>query len=124
MSAASGLFNMVRTIGVGIGIALLIAFLSRGAQMHQSYLAGHIHAYNPELWRRAAVASASIIPGMPDGVAIGQPFLALVYGEVQRQALLMSFVDNFRLLAFMFFVLSPVVFFMRRPQAPGSVAAH
>jgi len=55
----------------------------------------------------------------------GKAFLALVYGEVQRQALLMSFVDDFRLIAWIFFILIPVVFLMRRPQIPGgSVAAH
>jgi DHA2 family multidrug resistance protein len=124
MGAASGLFNMVRTLGGGIGIALLVAFLSRGAQIHQSYLVGHIHNYNPELWSRFAIASSSASPGMTDSVTIGQPFLALVYGEVQRQALLMSFVDDFRILAFIFFLLSPVVFLMRRPQLPGGVAAH
>lgn len=123
MSAASGLFNMVRTIGGGIGIALLIAFLSRGTQIHQSYLVGHIHNYNPELWRRFALATSSASLGMTDSATIGTPFLSLVYGEVQRQALLMSFVDDFRIIAFIFFVLSPVVFLMRRPQTPGAVAA-
>lgn len=34
---ASGLFNLVRTLGGSIGIAVLITFLSRGAQMHQNY---------------------------------------------------------------------------------------
>ncbi|NOT54980.1 MAG: DHA2 family efflux MFS transporter permease subunit, partial [Deltaproteobacteria bacterium] len=43
MGNASALYNMVRTIGGGIGIALLIAFLSRGAQTHQAYLTAHIH---------------------------------------------------------------------------------
>ncbi len=124
MSAASGLFNMVRTLGGGIGIALLIAFLSQGAQIHQSHLVGHIHNYNPELWRRFALATSSASLGMTDSATIGQPFLSLVYGEVQRQALLMSFVDDFRILAFIFFLMSPVVFLMRRPQAPGAVAAH
>ncbi len=124
MGAASGLFNMVRTIGGGIGIALLIAFLSQGAQTHQAYLVGHVHNYNQELWRRSAVAGASLVPGLADGT-IGKPFLALVYGEVQRQALMMAFVDNFRIIAFLFFLLSPVVFLMRRPQIPGSSAgAH
>ena len=38
MGNASALYNMVRTVGGGIGIALLIAFLSRGTQTHQAYL--------------------------------------------------------------------------------------
>jgi len=123
MGNASGLFNMVRTVGGSIGIALLIAFLSRGAQVHQYYLTAHIHPYNPELWQRFALAGSGVLPGLAGDGAPGEEFLALVYGEVQRQALLMSFVDDFRLIAYLFFVLSPVVFLMRRPQTGGSVSA-
>ena len=37
----------------------------------------------------------------------------------------MAFVDNFRLIAIIFFLLTPVVFLMRRPQIlGGSAAAH
>jgi DHA2 family multidrug resistance protein len=123
MGNASALFNMVRTIGGSIGIALLIAFLSRGAQVHQHYLTAHIHPYNPELWQRFAVVGSGAIPGLAGDGAQGEAFLALVYGEVQRQALLMAFVDDFRLIASIFFLLSPVVFLMRRPQTVGSVSA-
>ena len=123
MGTASGLFNMVRTIGGSIGIALLITFLSRGAQVHQYYLTAHIHPYNPELWQRFALAGA--IPGLASDGMQGEVFLRLVYGEVQRQALLLSFVDDFRLIAYLFFILIPGVFLMRRPQLPGgSIAAH
>jgi MFS transporter, DHA2 family, multidrug resistance protein len=123
MGNASALFNMVRTVGGSIGIALLITFLNRGAQIHQHYLTAHIHAYNPELWQRFSVANAGVIPGLVRDGTLGEPFLALVYGEVQRQALLLSFLDDFRLIAFIFFLLSPVVFLMRRPQIPGGISA-
>jgi DHA2 family multidrug resistance protein len=123
MGNASGLFNMVRTVGGSIGIALLIAFLSRGAQVHQHYLTAHIHPYNPEIWQRFALVGSGAIPGLAGNGAQGEAFLALVYGEVQRQALLMSFVDDFRLIAYLFFILSPVVFLMRRPQMAGNVSA-
>src|SRR5260370_38282259 len=42
MGSASGLFNMVRTIGGSIGIAVLVAMLSSEAQIHQSYLSARI----------------------------------------------------------------------------------
>lgn len=125
MGQASGLFNMVRTIGGSIGIALLVTFLSRGAQVHQHYLTAHIHPYNPELWQRLTVVNSGAFPGLSGNGGQGEVFLALVYGEVQRQALLMSFVDDFRLIAFLFFLLTPLVFLMRRPHIFGeSAAAH
>jgi DHA2 family multidrug resistance protein len=125
MGNASALYNMVRTIGGSIGIALLIAFLSQGAQIHQHYLTAHIHPYNPEVWQRFALINSGALPGLSGDGMSGESFLALIYGEIQRQALLMAFTDDFRLIAYIFFMLSPVVFLMRRPQAPvGGAAAH
>ncbi|MBV8451743.1 MAG: DHA2 family efflux MFS transporter permease subunit, partial [Deltaproteobacteria bacterium] len=45
MGTASGLFNMVRTIGGSIGIAILVAMLTSGTQIHQSYLAAHVDPF-------------------------------------------------------------------------------
>jgi MFS transporter, DHA2 family, multidrug resistance protein len=125
MGNASALYNMVRTVGGGIGIALLIAFLSRGAQTHQAYLTTHIHPYNQELVQRFMAMNSGAIPSLAGSGIPTDTFLQLIYGEVQRQAMLMAFVDNFRLIAWIFFLLTPVVFLMRRPQIfGGSTAAH
>jgi DHA2 family multidrug resistance protein len=125
MGNASALYNMVRTVGGGIGIALLIAFLSRGTQTHQAYLTAHIHPYNQELVRRFMAVNSGAVPGLGGGDLQASTFLQLLYGEVQRQALLMAFVDDFRLIAFIFFLVMPLVFLMRRPEVlGGSAAAH
>jgi len=121
---ASGLFNMVRTIGSGVGIAVLITLLNRGAQVHQHFLTAHVHPYNPQLWQRFALASSGALPGLSGNGMQGESFLALVYREVQHQALLMSFVDDFRLIAYILFFLSLAVFCLHRPQTPGSISAH
>jgi len=119
---ASALFNMVRSLGGGIGIALLVSFLSRGAQIHQHYLTAHVHPYNPILWQRFALAD--FMPGLDSAGGQGEAFLTLLYGEVQRQALLLSFVDDFRLIAYLFFALIPLAFLMHKPQTVEGVAAH
>lgn len=125
MGNASALYNMVRTVGGGIGIALLIAFLSRGTQTHQAYLTAHIHPYNPELMQRFMAINNGSMPSWAGSDLQTNSFLHLLYGEVQRQSLLMAFVDDFRLIAFLFFLLIPVAFLMRRPQVlGGSAAAH
>jgi DHA2 family multidrug resistance protein len=121
MGNASGLFNMVRTIGGSVGIALLIALLSRSQQTHQSYLVEHVNAFNPQLGKAFSLAGSGAIPGLGHSHGI---VLGLVYGEVQRQALVLSFIDDFRLIAAIFFAMVPVVFLMRRPRAAAPVAAH
>lgn len=125
MGNASALYNMVRTIGGGIGIALLIAFLSQGAQTHQAYLANHIHPYNQELIQRFLTMNSGVIPSLAGSGLPAETFLQLIYGEIQRQALMMAFLDDFRLIAIIFFLLTPLVFLMRRPlQLGGNAAAH
>jgi hypothetical protein len=47
----------------------------------------------------------------------------MVYGEVQRQAMILAFVDDFRIIAYIFFALSPLVLLMRRPASSASSAA-
>ena len=125
MGTASGLFNMVRTIGGSVGIALLITLLSRGAQIHQQYLTAHVHMYNPEVWQRVALVNSGAIPGLGGAGAQQGAVLALMYKGVQHQALLLAFLDNFRIVAYLFFALSPFVFLMKRPpKATAPAAGH
>jgi DHA2 family multidrug resistance protein len=44
---ASGIYNLMRNLGGGIGIASVTALLQRGAQTHQNYLAANVTAANP-----------------------------------------------------------------------------
>ena len=124
MGTASGLFNMVRTIGGSVGIAILITLLSRGAQIHQQYLTAHVNAYNPEVWQRIALVNSGAVPGLADTGIQQASVLALIYKGVQHQALLLAFLDNFRIVAYLFFALSPLVFLMKRPDAVAPTPGH
>ena len=46
MGNAAGIYNLMRNIGGSVGISALTAFLVRGAQTHQNYLAAHLTAGN------------------------------------------------------------------------------
>jgi len=46
--------------------------------------------------------------------------LGMVYMEVQRQATVMAFVDDFRIIAYIFFILTPIALFMHKPAAGRS----
>ncbi|HZO81207.1 MAG TPA: DHA2 family efflux MFS transporter permease subunit [Candidatus Binataceae bacterium] len=122
MGNASGLFNMVRSVGGSVGIALLITMLSRNQQTHQSHLVEHLNLFNPRLQSAFALAASGAIPGLGRNHA---PVFGMMYGEVQRQALVLSFLDDFRLIAMIFFALVPMVYLMRRPGAAApATAAH
>jgi len=115
MGTASGLFNMVRTIGGSIGIAVLVAMLSSRAQVHQSYLSAQVDTFRLSSWQHL---NPSVSNSITSFTRHGRgPFLGIVYKEVQKQASVMAFVDDFRVIAYLFFILSPLSFVMRRPRA-------
>jgi len=122
MGAASGLFNMVRTVGGSVGIAILVAMLSINSQVHQSYLSAHLDAFRlSALVHQSAMSNvgASILREGPE------PLLGMVYLQMQRQASVLSYIDDFRFLSYLFYLLTPMVFLMRRPKAHGPApAAH
>jgi DHA2 family multidrug resistance protein len=121
MGTASGLFNMVRTIGGSIGIAILIAMLSSNTQIHQSYLSARVDPFSFGIWRHAYPAAAS---AMDQFSRYSQaPVLGMLYQEMERQAAVMAFLDDFRLIAYIFFVLTPLSFLMRKPAAFAAASA-
>jgi DHA2 family multidrug resistance protein len=123
---ASGVYNLMRNTGGSIGIAAVTTMLARGAQAHQSAIASHLTPYDPVFQERLRQIAAAIgLRGGGTGGAMQQA-LASVYGVVLRQSMLMSFIDNFRLLSFMCLLCVPAALLFKKVRARGgpSVAAH
>jgi DHA2 family multidrug resistance protein len=121
---ASGLFNFIRTAGGSIGIATVATLLQRGSQVHQAQLATHIDLYDPGVWERYQTLVATFQARGADLATAEQQAWANLYAMVQRQALSLSFIDNFRLLAWIFLAVIPFVLFLRRRprvETPGNV---
>jgi len=121
MGTASGLFNMVRTIGGSIGIAMLVAMLTSGAQVHQSYLAAHVDPFQLDMLLHASPAASGVVANFTRHGS--GPMLGMVYMQLERQAAVMAFVDDFRIIAYIFFILTPVALFMHKPAARSSAPA-
>jgi DHA2 family multidrug resistance protein len=91
--------------------------LSINAQVHQNYLSGHVDAFHlSALTHSSTAAGALILRGGPE------PFLGMIYLQVQKQASVLSYLDDFRMLSYIFFLLTPLVFFMRRPSRTSGAA--
>ncbi|HET6345805.1 MAG TPA: DHA2 family efflux MFS transporter permease subunit, partial [Myxococcota bacterium] len=121
---ASGLFNFIRTIGGSIGIAAVSTMLQRGSQTHQAHLTTHMSLYDPEVWERYHALTATFAARGADAVTAERQAWARMYEVVQRQALSLSFIDNFWLLVWIFAAVIPFVLLLgRRPhraEAPGT----
>jgi len=113
----------MRNTGGSIGIAAMSTLLSRGAQVHQAAIAAHLTPYDPAFQQRMQQMKGAA--GMLGGGGIAPQALASVYGTVLRQAMVLSFLDNFRLLAFLCLLCIPAALLFKRVRSrAGPVAAH
>jgi MFS transporter, DHA2 family, multidrug resistance protein len=122
---ASGLFNFTRTIAGSIGIAAMSTLLARGSQVHQVRLAAHMSPYDPDVWERVQTLTAMFMARGADAVTAEQQAWAQLYAVVRREAMSLSFIDNFWRLAWIFVAVIPFVLFLGRraprPEAPREV---
>ncbi len=121
---AAGIYNLMRNAGGSVGIAAMIAFLSRGVQTHLSPLVSHLTPYDAA-FRDVSQKMQSGLAVQMDSASATQQTYAKIYGIALRQASLLSYIDNFRLLAFLCVLCIPTAFLFKRVKAKkGAVAVH
>src|SRR2546423_12427149 len=121
---ASGLFNFIRTIGGSIGIAAVATFLQRGSKTPRARLASQVSLYDPEAWDRYQMLVATFMARGADPATAEQQAWGHLYQTVQRQALLLSFIDNFWWLVWIFAAVIPLVVFLGGRPPAGQAPAH
>ncbi len=117
----SGLTNLARNVGGGVGISLAQTLLARRAQFHQVHLVTHVTPYDAALRRMLDGLGHALVHRGVATVAATRHAYAVIYGMVQSQALTLAFVDVIWLLAIACGALTPLAFFMRRAK-PGAHA--
>jgi MFS transporter, DHA2 family, multidrug resistance protein len=126
MGNATSLFNLMRNIGASIGIASVTTISSRRAQAHTNTLREHVNPYNPISQAAFQGMKQSIMARGVDAATATKQAYAGLYGMVQQQAAMMSYVDVFYLLAIMFAACLPLIFLMKKAPkgggGPGSMA--
>lgn len=122
---ATGLINLARNIGGSFGIANVTTVLARRAQVHQNTLAGHVTPLSSAYQAMMAQTTRALVVQGSDPAQAATQAHGLLYGLVGRQATMLAFVDDFRLLGILFLVMIPLLFLVKktRPQA-GAVPVH
>jgi DHA2 family multidrug resistance protein len=101
----TALYSLMRNIGSSIGISLVIFLLTRNTQLVHAELAGHVTPFNDPL----AVATT-----------VGR---AALNAEVTKQATVVAYADDFKLMMIVALVALPLVFLMKKTQPrPGETA--
>lgn len=112
MAYATSLFSLARNIGSSMGVSYVTTELARRTQIHQSRLVESVTVYNP--WVRDAMQS---MQGMLGGAADGTMRVeGMLYGQVIRQAMAISYLEMFHLLGYLFLAVTPLVWVMRSPK--------
>lgn len=99
-------YSLLNNIGRSMGIALLSSYLARNTQVSHSVLIENISPFNGYIQHF----------GMPDLWDITSPAgLMAINNMITRQAELISYIADFRLLTIILLVCVPVVLMMRNP---------
>jgi MFS transporter, DHA2 family, multidrug resistance protein len=123
MGNATSLFNLMRNIGGSVGIAVTGTMLARQQQATTNLLGANVTPYSPAaraMFER--IRTGFMASGADVTTATNRAYAAL-FGMVQRQAAMVSFVSIFQLLGLLFLGLIPLILIMRRPRYQRAPAA-
>jgi len=120
---ASGLYNLLRNIGGSIGISVVNTIVIRHAQLHRTELVhnltpGRVSVVNQLRGLQQYLASAGASPS----TALNRAY-ALLEAALGRQALLWSYVDDFRYMALACFICIPIVIALKKTVGRGGLGA-
>ena len=121
----TGIINLARNIGASVGIATVTTMLDRRAQFHQSRLMEHVNDFSAAYHNMLNGMQVKLITAGSTAAHAAAQAHGMIYGTIQRQAVMLSFIDNFKMLGVVFFAVIPVLVLMRKPKAPaGGVPVH
>jgi len=121
MAEAAGIYSLVRTIGASVGISIVTTLMSHESQVNWNELGANITRYNPAVM--AYLRSLHLSPNDPHA-------LALMAAQVAQQSLMNAMLDAFKLTAWSFVLMLPLLVLMRAgrpgaaPRPPAAADAH
>ncbi len=126
MGNATSLFNLMRNIGGSVGIATVTTIVARKTQSNINILGSYVTPFGDTARQAFEGARAMFMSKGMDLATATQQAYASIYGVVQREAAMLSFIHAFRLLAIVFIILLPLVLIMKRPTHTqgGGAAMH
>ncbi len=102
---ASALLNLSRNLGGAIGISLAITMLTRRSQFHMERLSSHLTAFDRPFQNNLHALTHKIGTGGA---------LHVIYGSLQQQAAMLSYLDVFKVMAIACLPVAIVVMFFKR----------
>jgi DHA2 family multidrug resistance protein len=115
LTQGTAIFSLTRNVGGSVGIAVVEALLAENTQIVHSRLVEQLRPDNP-------LAQA---PYLPSPFSLTTPYgVAALNAEATRQATMVAYIDNFKLMMMIIIVSLPLLLLLRRPRpASGGATA-
>ena len=100
----SALLYLFRSLGGSFGISIMTTMLARNLQISHEDLAGHI----------TSSSMPTLDPSSADRLgSLGEAALQMVNLEINRQAAMIAYLDDFKLMMFLLIAMSPIILFLK-----------
>ncbi len=101
----ASIINLVRNIGGSFGISIIVTLLARNQQTSHADMAAHITPFNISLLDPVA----ALVPSGEGSSVV----LAMIDGEINHQAMMIAYIDNFHMLSFFIFAIALGTFLLK-----------
>ena len=111
---ASALMNLMRNLGASMGISIAVTILGRRVQFHQHRLSSHASPYDPAFMQRLHDLTAYFVSAGQSQAEAATHALSSLYQQIAAQALMLSYLDVFKVMAWGCLILVGLAPFVRR----------
>jgi DHA2 family multidrug resistance protein len=108
----TGLYNLSRNIGSSVGISVVSALITENTQINHAAIAAYVTPFNHNF------AAPIVRHALNPLTAAGR---AALDGLITVQAVIIAYIDDFKLLMILSLAVMPLVLLLRRPAAPAAV---
>jgi len=124
MTAAAGLYNVVRQVFGSVGVAVSATVLTSSTVRYRALLSEHVSRFDPaaQHWLAGVAGALAGREGLGPGPA-RQQALMLLNARVLRQAAVLAYNHAFVLVAILFVVSVPLVFLLKAKSHGAEAAA-
>ncbi|MGI9377931.1 MAG: DHA2 family efflux MFS transporter permease subunit [Tsuneonella suprasediminis] len=107
----ASLLNLARNVGSSVGISVVTVFLARNIQIAHSDIGGHVTSVTTDMVDVTTIDRYQ---------SLGDTALRIVDAEVNRQAAMIGYIDDFYLMGWLTLATLPLVLVMRKAVPPKS----
>jgi MFS transporter, DHA2 family, multidrug resistance protein len=120
----TGIINLARNIGASVGIATVTTMLDRRTQFHQARLTERVNDFSAAYHHLMNGLQMKLLAAGATVANASAQAHGMIYNTIQRQAVMLAFLDNFKMLGIVFFAVIPVLVLMKKPKVHGGIPVH